>query len=221
VLEHPIIFWLIDNICIPHNTLVCIPYNQEYSCYNIEDKLKKEYPHIRFIFIELTKNTRGAAETILIGLTRLYKTEKDAPIICLDSDNIYFTDIISLWNKNNQIITFEDYSPDPIYSYVKINHNGDVVDIIEKEKISNNACSGAYGFKSFHELMKYCDIIIQNEIIQKNEFYTSGVIKEMLQNHIFTSLTIDINKYACLGTPAHIRLFTNNVSNYINVAKNE
>jgi hypothetical protein len=30
-----------------------------------------------------------------------------------------------------------------------------VIDIIEKEKISNHACSGAYGFSSSKQLFKY------------------------------------------------------------------
>jgi capsule biosynthesis phosphatase len=177
--------------------------------------MRKEYPYVNFEFIELTHSTRGASETILIGLNHLYANHKDQPILCLDADNIYFTDILSLWNKDNQIFTFKDNNSDPIYSYVKKNSTGDAIDIIEKEKISDDACTGAYGFKSYYMLMSYCDKIIKNDIRQKGEFYTSGVIKEMINNNnVFSTLNIDKNKYACLGTPTELRLFTQNFMLY-------
>ena len=72
------------------------------------------------------------------------------------------------------------------YSYIKTNDNNEILDIKEKEKISNNACTGAYGFKSINELQKYTSKIINENITQKSEFYTSGVIKEMInKGHIF------------------------------------
>jgi hypothetical protein len=39
-----------------------------------------------------------------------------------------------------------------IFSYIKVDSNGQVMDIKEKEKISHNANTGAYGFESGHLL---------------------------------------------------------------------
>ena len=50
-----------------------------------------------------------------------------------------------------QIFSFEDLDEDPIYSYVITGENNEIVDIKEKEKLSNNACTGAYGFNSINE----------------------------------------------------------------------
>ena len=178
VLGSPIIFHLLDNLKFT-NELVYIVYNNEYKKYRFEDLLKKKYPKINFLFLCLKNNTKGAAQTINIALKNL--NIPDEPVLCLDGDNFYKCDIIKLWNMKNMIITVEDFNEKPIYSYVLANKNV-VKDIVEKEKVSNYACTGAYGFTSYKELLKYTNIILANNITTKNEYYTSLVISEMIKN---------------------------------------
>jgi capsule biosynthesis phosphatase len=93
---------------------------------------------------------------------------------------------------------------------VNINE-GKVIDIVEKEKISNNACTGAYGFSSSKQLLKYTQKILDNKIKQKGEYYTSTIIREMIKDgEIFDNLNIHTNNYHCLGTPVQVRYFYNN-----------
>ena len=85
------------------------------------------------------------------------------------------------------------------------------ISIKEKEKISNNACTGAYGFRSINELKKYTSKIIEENITQKSEFYTSGVIKEMIsEGHVFKNKIILQSNFICLGTPLQLKFFYNN-----------
>lgn len=206
----PMISYLLDNLNTNNIDYVFIPYNKEYKNYRFEDLLINAYPHINFKFVCLENNTRGAAETINIGLNQLNE-ERDVPVLCLDSDNFYVCDIISEWNRENCIFSFEDVSEHAIYSYVLMNDNNEITEIKEKDKISNNACTGAYGFKSIHELKKYTSKIIEKNITQKSEFYTSGVIHEMISNgHIFQNKTILRSNFICLGTPLQIKFFYNN-----------
>jgi hypothetical protein len=89
--------------------------------------------------------------------------------------------------------------------------NNKVTDIVEKQKISDYACSGAYGFESYKLLLQYSTIIVENNIKQNGEYYTSTVIKEMLHNNIiFYNELIDVNNWTCLGTPIQIKQFCNN-----------
>jgi len=208
----PIISYLLDNLNTDNIDYIFIPYNKEYKNYRFEDLLIKNYPKINFKFLCLENNTRGAAETINIGINNLNE-ERNIPVLCLDSDNFYTTDIISQWNGENCIFSFEDEdeNENPIYSYVKTNENNEILDIKEKVKISNNACTGGYGFKSIVELKQYTSKIIEEDITQKTEFYTSGVIKEMINNgHTFTNKTILHPNFICLGTPLQLKFFYNN-----------
>ena len=204
----PILYYLLDNLNLQDIDFICIPYNNEYSFYNFEETLIHHYPNIKFKFIKLVNNTEGAAETINIGLKHIGDIDK--PVLCLDGDNFYTTDIIKLWDFKNKIFTFKDLNDTNIYSYVNIQEDR-VIDIIEKEKISNNACSGAYGFSSSKQLLKYTQKILDNKIKQKGEYYTSTIIREMIKDEfIFYNENIDINNYHCLGTPIQVRHFYNN-----------
>lgn len=208
-----IIYYLLDCLDISAVDFVYIPYNKEYVKYRFEDKLRKDYPHINFKFLQLNKNTDGAAHTINIALNEIKNDITDCPILCLDGDNFYTTNIIKLWGGDNKIITIKDMGLNPIYSYVKtdLNTNNMITDIVEKNKISDNACTGAYGFKSFNQLLEYTEYIITNNIKQKKEYYTSNVIKQMILNDIiFKMAEISVTDWHCLGTPFQVKIFYNN-----------
>ena len=52
----PILYYLLDSLKIlPNIDFVYIPYNKEYANYRLEDKLKKDFPNIRFKFLKLEK----------------------------------------------------------------------------------------------------------------------------------------------------------------------
>jgi len=204
VMGKPIIFWLLDNI---QYQKIIIPYNHEYIFYDFEDLLKKRYPYIEFLFIPLEIQTKGAAETLKIGIEKYFETNSDdCPIFSIDSDNFYLENIVKSWNNQNRLIVFEDNQQNPIFSYVKVDNF--VTEIKEKEKISNLANCGAYGFESIKSLYKYCCKIINENIKFKNEFYISTVISEMIKDgYKFTIEKIEKNKYISLGTPKQIEEF--------------
>jgi capsule biosynthesis phosphatase len=173
------------------------------------------------IFTGINNNTRGAAETLNIALRLL--TIPDCPIISLDGDNYYKINIIELWNGTNKILTVKDTSNVPIYSYVKVDSNNKlIVDILEKNKVSNYACTGAYGFKSYKQLLKYTQYVLDNNVNYKSEYFTSCVIKKMLSDNIsFTNEVIDINNWICLGTPLQVRQACNNIPNISCITNNK
>ena len=219
----PILHYLIDSLNLEKINMVCIPYNIEYEKYRFEDTLTHKYPNINFRFLKLEKNTRGAAETLNF-MTKFLENKYDtSSVLCLDSDNFYTEDIISLWNGGNSVITIEDFGEEPIYSYINIDNNK-IIDIREKEKISNYACTGAYAFDSISTLRKYTEKIITENIRFKDEFYTSVVINEMIKNNIeFNQIKIKKDSWICLGTPTQLRLFYHNYPkiNYENKVKIE
>ena len=219
VFGKPIIFWLLDNLNLNYIDKILIPYNKELKKYNFEDELMNKYPKYKFKFLELDGDTRGATETVLKMLDILSTDISDCPILSLDGDNFYNCDIINQWNGDNKIFTFEDYNNDPIYSYIKFN-NEKITDIVEKIKISDYACCGSYGFNSWKSLKNYCNFVIDNNILQKGEFYLSNVIKQMISdNIIFKNSIIPKEHYICLGTPLHVKIFCNNCPKISNVTK--
>lgn len=205
----PIIYYLLDNLKTDNIDYIFIPYNKEYNEYDFENLLINRYPKICFKFFCLKDNTRGVAETINIGIKELNES-RDIEVICLDSDNFYLCDVISKWNGRNCVFSFKDLDEKPIFSYIKKDKDDKIIEIKEKEKISNYACSGAYGFKSIIELEKYTSKIIKENKTQKSEFYISGVIKEMInEGHTFKNEEILNKNYFSLGTPEQVKQYEN------------
>jgi capsule biosynthesis phosphatase len=206
----PILYYLLDGLNLDTVDFVYIPYNREYSDYNFESVLKNDYPHVCFRFFKLENQTRGAAETIYLSLSHL-KLENDTPVLCLDGDNFYECDVISRWGGENCVFTMHDTTSKPIYSYVKHDDCSNIHEIKEKEKISDYACTGAYGFSSVSELKKFALEVIHNDERQHSEFYMSGVIKRMLGGGtVFKNKSVDKSQFICLGTPIQLKQFYNN-----------
>lgn len=194
-----IIFWLLDNLNIK-NELIYIPYNIELQKYNFENLLKQRYPKFNFKFLVI-KKSHDVKETLLLSLSKL--NIDDEPILCLDGDNFYHQiDIIKLWDNKNRVFSFYDDSDKEIYSYIKTKNNK-IIDIKEKQKISNYASTGAYGFSSWKLLFHYLKLNYT-----QNEVYISMIIKLMICNNIiFDYKLISKDNYFCLGTPFHLKYF--------------
>lgn len=193
----PILFYLLENI--KNIDFIYIVYQGEYSDYNFEDLIKNNFNH-NFKFLKIDES-RGAAETINIGLMEL--EVKDQPVLCLDCDNFYLNDIVKDWKGENKIFVIEN--DDPKFSYIQTDKEY-ITDIKEKQVISNLACTGAYGFSSYKQLLEYTDRIIKDNKRYNNEFYTSLVVKEML-NHKFKYHLIKNKDYFTLGTPESVKQY--------------
>ena len=82
--------------------------------------------------------------------------------------------------------------------------------IKEKVKISDWANTGCYCFRDGERLLHYCGVIIDKGETQlsqdmKGEFYTSGVIKAMLDDgERFEALVLDRDCMHVLGTPSQL-----------------
>jgi capsule biosynthesis phosphatase len=210
----PMIFYLLDNLHLKKEDNLIIIYNKELNNYSFDNIIKQKYNNINII--ELNKQTEGAAETILIGLSNITNEMLKNKCVLVDGDTFYNVDILSQYRKeeNNAIVCFKDVQDKPIYSYIEIDEKQNIKDIKEKCKISEYANTGCYCFKNGNILKQYCQKIIDSNIREKNEFYTSCVIKEMLKDdHIFKAIVIQYNDFTCVGTPMQLKIFCSNLSN--------
>jgi HAD superfamily hydrolase (TIGR01509 family) len=208
----PIIYWLLDNDYFENPAIeyIYIPYHRDYISHDFESILNNRYPKLNFKFLPLPEDTKGAAHTVNIALMHLKESsEMDKPVICIDADNFYKTDIISTWNGRNMIFTFTDYNDDCIFSYLSTDENNVIQCICEKQYVSDQrlACTGAYGFSSYLELLEHSKNVLENTTNQK-ECYISMVVQNMLDNKIcIHNHTISNKDYFSLGTPEQIDEF--------------
>lgn len=207
-----IIIRCIKSLNVNKDDKIFIPYRSELDKYNFKDIITKNFNY-NFEFIPIDFNTRGAAETVLIAINSMSKNDIEDLTIVIDSDNIYNDDIIGQIKQinDNLIFYFEDKNEKSLYSYIELNDDDLVINIAEKNKISNNACSGAYGFKNSKILKEYIIDTIKNNSKSNNEFYISTIYKKMIDNGVVIKSKLSKN-YICLGTPEQLKMYSSNIN---------
>lgn len=207
-----IIRWLINHIDVSQVKSIIIPYHIKLDQYGFQDWLHKHYPDINFKCIPLTSQTRGACESVKIALDNVM-IDMAEPVLVMDGDNFYRTNIVDMFLKSpikNMVFAFNDTTPNPIFSYIRRDETGKILEIVEKNKISDWACTGAYGFAScqllYDTACQYLREILPGNVV---EYYMSGVVSSLISQMDVYSQIIDRGSYVCLGTPLQVRLFCN------------
>lgn len=213
IFEKPMIFYVLDNLYLTKNDNIYIIYNIKLEKDNFHNIIKSKYPQVNLI--QITKDTKGAAETLFIGLNGILDSIKICKKnIILDCDTFYKQNIIDIYRKskkNNIVFFSKKKNEEPIYSYIEIDSKNKIIDIKEKCKISDNANTGAYCFESIKTLCKYCKYVLENNIQFNNEPYTSCVINEMIKkNENFFGIQLDDDKIISLGTPLDVKKYIKN-----------
>ena len=219
ILDKTMIEYVLDNIQFLQEDRVYIIYNETLDQYNFTPFLQKKYKNIEFIKIQ---DTKGAVETLSIGIGKIINQtfyNKIRKTILLDCDTYYTEDILPIFRNSthNMIFYTKNSDPNPIYSYITLTEKDDyIIDIKEKEKISDNANTGAYAFLDILELYHYCNYILDNNITFKGEPYTSCVISQMIKDrNTFVGFELDVSTVISLGTPSAIQEYLDKTYAYM------
>lgn len=98
------------------------------------------------------------------------------------------------------------------WSFAKLNESGKVIEVKEKERISDNCTLGAYYFSSA-KLYKnlYEEYYYDNSKVEKNEKYIAPLYNFMIEKGMEVTISIiDYKKVHVLGTPDELNQFLRN-----------
>ena len=107
-------------------------------------------------------------------------------------------------NSDGGIVTFT--STHPKWSFAKLDENGLVTEVQEKNPISNIATVGFYYWKDGLDFVKYAEDMINKNIRVNNEFYVCPVYNQAIQDNKKIR-TFNINKMWGLGIPEDLDYF--------------
>ena len=149
------------------------------------DLIRKIQKRFNVIIVPIESATEGAACTALYA--RKYINNNDLLLIA-NSDQLVDIDIASFVNDlkdrslDGSILTFLDKSRDPKWSFAKVNKDGFVAKVKEKEAISNIATVGIYLYRKGKFFVDASlDMIIRNDRVN-NEFYTCPSFNYAIHN---------------------------------------
>jgi HAD superfamily hydrolase (TIGR01509 family) len=216
IFEKHMIDYVIDNLCISKDDKVFIIYNKNLDSYNFSEYISNKYAFINLIKID---DTKGACETLFYGIDIILNNyEYNKKSIILDCDTFYTEDILNIFDNFNENVVFyrENYDKEPKYSYIELDNENNIINIKEKEKISDNANTGAYAFTDINILHTYCKYVLDNNITFNNEPYTSCVISEMIKKDFkFKGYKLEEKCVFSLGTPKEVEQYIDNTYGFL------
>ncbi|MCK4784324.1 MAG: glycosyltransferase family 2 protein [Desulfobacteraceae bacterium] len=182
----PMIRVVIDNVrpkCEHRFIFLCLKEHIE-DC-SIDDKLKSIVPEAVVITIDTV--TEGAACTVLLAKDHI---NNDQPLMIANSDqwvDIDINDYLSAMEQEKRdgfIMTM--WADDPKWSYIRLNENGDVIEVVEKKVVSNEATVGIYNYAKGSYFVDAAETMIRKDFRVKGEFYVAPAYNEIIDSGLKT-----------------------------------
>jgi len=139
----------------PPSDYAFVLHDQEQTRAFASIHLQSWFPGCRVVF--LSHFAAGAAFSSLAGAA-VHLNADHRPLVIDLADILYTSDIDPAvhfaQNPNDGGLALTFRSSNPIYSYLRKNEHGIVVEVAEKKVISNEASAGTYAFRSGPVLLK-------------------------------------------------------------------
>ena len=203
----PMIQVVTDNLNIKANYIYVVQ-KEHREKYNLDTLLDLITPGCKIV--ETDGLTQGAACTALLVKEHI---NNDAPLFFANSDQFVEWDSNEFLYKMNEteadggIVTFK--ATHPKWSFAKVDEEGLVTEVAEKNPISDTATVGYYYWKHGKDFIKYAEQMIEKDIRVNNEFYVCPVFNEAILDGKQIR-TFDIPKMWGLGTPEDLSYFLEN-----------
>lgn len=152
--------------------------------------------------------TEGAACTVLSCEQYI---DNDKPLLIANSDQYVDWNVHEFMYKSlsegidGAILTFKS-DGDKKWSYARTDEKGYVVEVKEKEVISDRATVGIYFFRQGKDFVKYAKQMIEKNIRVNGEFYVAPIYNELIADGK-KIITFDCEKMLGLGIPSDLRIF--------------
>jgi len=206
----PMIQVVVENLNIDANYIYVVQKSHREK-YNLDTMLNLVTPGCKIVEVDIL--TEGAACTALLAKEYI---NNDSPLFFANSDQFVEWDSNEFMYKMQEsncdggIVTFK--ATHPKWSFAKIDDNGFVTEVAEKNPISDNATVGFYYWKQGSDFVKYAEQMIERNIRVNNEFYVCPVYNQAIEDckkiRIFES-----GKMWGLGTPEDLNFYLENHRN--------
>ena len=203
----PMIQVVVDNLNIDANYIYVVQKAHREK-YNLDTLLNLITPGCKIV--ETEGVTEGAACTALLAKEFI---NSDAPLFFANSDQFVEWDSNEFMYKMNEtdadggIVTFK--ATHPKWSFAKIDDNGLVTEVAEKNPISDNATVGYYYWKHGYDFVKYAEQMIDKNIRVNNEFYVCPVFNQAVED-CKKIRVFNVDNMWGLGTPEDLKYYLEN-----------
>ena len=205
--KKPMIQVVVENLNIDANYIFIVQKSHREK-YNLDTLLGIISPGCKIV--EVDGLTEGAACTALIAKEFI---DNDAPLFFANSDQFVEWDSNEFMYKMNEtqcdggIVTFT--ATHPKWSFAKIDENGFVTEVAEKNPISDLATVGFYYWKHGSDFVKYAEQMIDRDIRVNEEFYVCPVFNQAIEAGLKIR-TYNAEEMWGIGTPEDLDFYLKN-----------
>jgi len=211
VLGKPMIQVVINNLRpkVAHRFIfICLQEHLEK--YQVAEKLKA-WAGAGTEIVTVDQVTEGAACTVLLAKEFI---NNDEPLMIANSDQWVDTDIndyLETMNRENAdglIMTM--WANDPKWSFVRFNEKHEIIEVVEKEVVSNEATVGIYNYKHGKDFVRAAEQMIAKNYRVNGEFYVAPVYNELIREGkkiIIYNIGKEADGMYGLGIPSDLKLF--------------
>lgn len=166
-------------------------------------------PGCEIVLVETT--TEGAACTVLLARELI---DGPAPLMVANSDQWVGCDIDSYLTATDEptvdgvIMTM--WADHPKWSYVRLDADGRVTEVVEKQVVSNDATTGIYNFRRGDLFVSAAERMIERDLRVNGEFYVAPVYNSLIEDgadiRAFNIGAAELGMFG-LGTPEDLTTF--------------
>lgn len=206
----PMIQVIVENLNMDAHYIFLVQ-KEHYEKYNLKQVLNLIAPNCDIVQVD--GMTEGAACTTLLAE---HLIDNDKPLIIANSDQVMEWDAneamyaFTASDIDGGIMTFK--STHPKWSYARLDEDGLVCEVAEKNPISDNATVGVYYWKHGSDYVKYAHQMIDKNIRTNNEFYVCPVFNEAIDDGKKIRPKF-IDKMWGIGTPEDLNYYLENHGN--------
>lgn len=158
-----------------------------------------QIPNVTFAYVP--ELTRGAAETVLVGLEHVWDYGE---VVVANSDQLVDVDREAFdreaFATQGTIVTFPCPTRDPKWSYAEVDSDGFLTRTAEKDPISEHATVGVYRFSQAKLLREAIARMVAADDRTNGEFYLCPSYNHLPKGNVGTRL-VECRRMWGMGTP--------------------
>jgi dTDP-glucose pyrophosphorylase len=207
----PMIQWVIENIrpARAHRFIfLCLAEHlQKYP--EVPRELNRLCPGCQIVPVNAV--TEGAACTVLLAKEFINSSD---PLMIANSDQLVELEINDYLaaadadRVSGLIMTF--WSDHPKWSYCRLRSDGTVIEVVEKQVVSNDATVGIYNFREGRDFVRAAEAMIAANLRVNNEFYVAPTYNQLIRENAKIVVKNTGREFAGmhgLGTPEDFEVF--------------
>lgn len=180
--------------------------------HSIDRQLLEMGPSSEIVIVDQV--TEGAACTVLLAHDYINNSD---PLMIANSDqwvdiNInHYLQAMDDGNYDGFIMTM--WSDHPKWSYVRLNDKNEVIQVVEKQVVSNEATVGIYNYTKGRYFVEATENMISRNLRVNNEFYVAPAYDQLVENGLRIGYYNVGKEYAGMhgmGIPSDLDSFTAN-----------